>query len=309
MSRSHPRSPGSRPLRRRVPRLEALEDRLAPAMFTVTSTADSGTGSLRAAILSANGAPGANQVEFQLPPGPNTIQLTSGVLQITGSLEIDGPGAGLLTVQGNNTAGIFQVAGSAPTTVSINGLTITGGKAADGGGVQNAQTLTLANDVITANAATLDGGGVYNSGTLTVTGCTISQNTVPSTVAYPNGGGGLFNANKATVTLTGTTVTGNQAGNGGGIGSIGVLTASGLTVSNNAADAASPNGGGLNVANSPMHGPVSTTVSNSVFLDNTATNGTAGGIALDGQVTLTGVTVMGNTAKTGGGSTPPLPSP
>ncbi len=303
MSRSHPRSPGSRPLRRRVPRLEALEDRLAPAMFTVTSTADSGTGSLRAAILSANGAPGANQVEFQLPPGPNTIQLTSGVLQITGSLEIDGPGASLLTVQGNSTAGIFQVAGSAPTTVSINGLTITGGKATDGGGVQNAQTLTLANDVITANAATLDGGGVYNSGTLTVTGCTISLNTVPPT-ASTSGGGGLFNANKATVSLTGTTVSGNKAGNGGGIESQGVLTASGLTVSNNAADLPSPNGGGLAVANSSGHGgagPVSTTVSNSVFSGNTATNGFGGAISWAGQGTLTGLTVMGNSAKNGGG--------
>src|SRR5262249_7885911 len=53
-----PRVQGSRasrqPSRKRsVPQVECLEDRLAPALLTVTSLADSGTGTLRAAILNS----------------------------------------------------------------------------------------------------------------------------------------------------------------------------------------------------------------------------------------------------------------
>src|SRR5207248_389072 len=46
------------------PRLEVLEDRLAPAVFTVANSNDSGAGSLRQAILSANATPGTNNINF-----------------------------------------------------------------------------------------------------------------------------------------------------------------------------------------------------------------------------------------------------
>src|SRR5262245_46241909 len=42
------------PPRRFRPRLEVLEDRALPSTFTVLNLADSGAGSLRAAILAAN---------------------------------------------------------------------------------------------------------------------------------------------------------------------------------------------------------------------------------------------------------------
>src|SRR5262245_27377193 len=60
-SRRSPRKPGARPS------VEALEDRLAPAVFTVVTTADNGSdtaplaGSLRAAIVNANNH--ANETE------------------------------------------------------------------------------------------------------------------------------------------------------------------------------------------------------------------------------------------------------
>src|SRR5262245_41237096 len=46
------------------PRLEVLEDRLAPATFTVGNTNDSGSGSLRQAILDANLTSALDHIEF-----------------------------------------------------------------------------------------------------------------------------------------------------------------------------------------------------------------------------------------------------
>jgi parallel beta-helix repeat protein len=58
---------GQRPATKRFrPRLEALEDRSVPAV--VTTTADDGDGSLRAAILSANARPGTETITFALKP-------------------------------------------------------------------------------------------------------------------------------------------------------------------------------------------------------------------------------------------------
>ena len=45
-----------------------LEDRTAPAVFTVTTLADSGAGSLRQAVLDANAAGGADEVQFAGDP-------------------------------------------------------------------------------------------------------------------------------------------------------------------------------------------------------------------------------------------------
>jgi titin len=71
--------------------LEPLEDRLAPSTFTVTTVADAGAGSLRAAITSANAAPGADAIEFDIPgAGVRTINLTSALPTITGQLAIKG---------------------------------------------------------------------------------------------------------------------------------------------------------------------------------------------------------------------------
>ena len=67
--------------------LEALEDRLAPAAFTVTNANDSGSGSLRAAILSANSAAGADLIAFNIPgAGAHTINLASALPAITGKV-------------------------------------------------------------------------------------------------------------------------------------------------------------------------------------------------------------------------------
>jgi hypothetical protein len=94
------------------PRIERLEDRSAPAVFTVTTTDDNGgvnpapfagTGTLRQAILDANATPGADTIQFALPDalkspgGWWTIQPLSALPMLTDSDTIDGwsqPGAG-----------------------------------------------------------------------------------------------------------------------------------------------------------------------------------------------------------------------
>ena len=53
--------------RRRGLRLETLETRNLLATFSVISTADAGPGSLRDAILLANGAPTDDTIDFDIP--------------------------------------------------------------------------------------------------------------------------------------------------------------------------------------------------------------------------------------------------
>src|SRR6266849_8957736 len=57
------------------PHLEVLEDRTLLSTLLVTTTADSGPGSLRQAILNANANPGLDTIDFNIAPGGvQTIQ-------------------------------------------------------------------------------------------------------------------------------------------------------------------------------------------------------------------------------------------
>ncbi len=119
---------------------------------------DSGAGSLRQAIADADSG---DTITFAHSLRGQTITLTSGALDVTKSLDIDGPGASQLAVSGGGNSEVFDV--SSGTTVTISGLTITGGSAAQGGGIYNAGALTLDHDAMTANQAggnVADGGGI-----------------------------------------------------------------------------------------------------------------------------------------------------
>src|SRR6516164_2538784 len=54
--------------RKAAPRVQALEDRFAPALV-VTNTLDAGPGSLRQAILDANAAPTPQTIQFNIAAG------------------------------------------------------------------------------------------------------------------------------------------------------------------------------------------------------------------------------------------------
>lgn len=78
-------------LRQFRPLLEALEDRLTPSSLVVSTTADSGTGSLRQAITQANADTGVTDtITFSVT---GAIQLQSALPALTNSMDIDGPGS------------------------------------------------------------------------------------------------------------------------------------------------------------------------------------------------------------------------
>src|SRR5262249_6938600 len=130
--------------------LERLEDRVVPSTFTVGNLNDSGAGSLRQAILDANGNARADVIRFAPAARDGTIALTSGQLRITDDLQIDGPGADRLAVSGNDASRVFQI--NSGVAVSIDSLTVTHGRAVgQGGGIWNAGTLTVSHSILSNN--------------------------------------------------------------------------------------------------------------------------------------------------------------
>ncbi len=262
----------------------------------VSSTADSGPGSLREAIADAQDG---DTITVNLGSGPHTITLTSGGLGITNNITITGPGSALLTVQRDSAAANFSVFQNA-ATATISGMTISGGTGTDngsgfptGGGIYNFSnsTLTLIDVTISGNTAT-GGGGIYNSSnaTLTLINSTVSGNAASG--AGASSGGGIRNAG-GTLIMTDSTVSGNQAVfQGGGIqNNTGILTLTNSTVSGNTAAADAGGGGGIYNDNS-------LTVTNSTVSGNTAA-GSGGGIyngklSTSGTATLTNVTITNN---------------
>src|SRR5262249_43947190 len=117
------------------PTVMALEGRALLSTLTVSNTSDSGAGSLRAAIAQANADGGRDTIVCSdVFNGPQRIILTSGELQLSGraTTTIQGPGANLLTVSGGGASRVFDIeAGS----LSLSGVTITGGRSNYGGGV------------------------------------------------------------------------------------------------------------------------------------------------------------------------------
>ena len=236
--------------RRMRPTVIALERRELLATFTVNSTADDGSaGTLRAAIAQANADGGGDTIVFSsLFNTPQTITLTGGQLELTGTTAgttITGPGANLLSVSGNQASRVFQV--DANVTASISGLTITGGSADNGGGVQVTKnsSLTMTDCTVSGNSAVglggLGGGLVcFQGGSMTMTNCTVSGNTA-------GGGGGLFNFG-GTLEMTNCTVSGNSAPYGGGVQNYGKMGTAALILTDStfSGNSASSGGGGLN---------------------------------------------------------------
>jgi hypothetical protein len=118
------------------------------ATITVTNTLDSGTGSLRAALASANSGD-----VIDLSGVVGTITLDS-ILTINQSVTINGPGANQLTISGNNKVGVFTTA--LALTVTISGVTIAHGASQEGAGMffRGANGLTINNCTFSDNVAT-----------------------------------------------------------------------------------------------------------------------------------------------------------
>src|SRR5437016_1114998 len=135
--------------------------RVHSAAFVVSSTADSGAGSLRQAILDANAALSDDIIDITIN---GTITLSSPLPEITENTAINGPGMKLLSVSGNNAVRVFALRSG--TTNTLSGLTVSNGWASNnvhGAGISNAGDLTLVDcAVLNNNTVAGLGGGIYN---------------------------------------------------------------------------------------------------------------------------------------------------
>jgi hypothetical protein len=105
----------------------------APAsVFVVSNIGDSGTGSLRQAILDANAHPGADSIIFNIPgSGPHTIRPSTALPTISDSVTIDGS-----TQPGFTGSPIIELDGSR-AGANADGLRITAGNSVVSGLVIN----------------------------------------------------------------------------------------------------------------------------------------------------------------------------
>ena len=287
------------------PGVEALEDRLVPTTFHVTSVLDDGSaGTLRWAVGQANANPGPDSIDFQVS---GTVLLSGQLPAFTdaATTTVTAPSGGI-TLDAHGASSIIFVQRGA--SVGLTGLTLVhGSSGSQGGGVFNEGTLSLTDCTISGNTAAGFGGGVYNtpSSTLTLASCTVSGNS-----AYA--AGGIWN--NGTLTLTNSTLSGNSASLGGGILNFGPLTLTNSTLSGNSATSGS--GGGLynfqgpaSLTNCTLSGNSAATSGGGIVNYDTLTlnnsivaNSTGGDIAgsYTGGHNLTGSVALGPLADNGG---------
>jgi len=200
--------------------LIGILSRAEAAIMTVSSSADSGACTLRAAVATALTQAGPDEIRFADALNGQTITLTSGEIAI-GAQQVMVDTAGLangITLSGNNASRIFSV--PAGGSLELRGLTL---RLGGSGGA---------------------GGAISNVGTLTATGCTFSECS-----AEQNLGGAVYNT--SSFTATHCTFNGNDAENGGAIGNSGTLILTHCTLSGNTAPGSDgiSNNGGLTLTN------------------------------------------------------------
>jgi hypothetical protein len=215
-----------------------------PRTYTVTNTADSGPGSLRAAVTSVNADLQPDVITFAAGLS-GTITLTSGVLTLTNSVTITGPVGNGIIISGNNSSQVFNLSATGKT-FAFNNLEITGGNATSSGGavyVGN-NIVTFDTDWVHGNKTTSTGGGIGSAvgATVTVTNSAITGNSSGSS------GGGFYGtgfSGTTTLLFQNSTISGNSAnGVGGGIGLVSFYTPGSLAVHNCTITANTSTGGG-----------------------------------------------------------------
>ena len=209
----------------------ALLCAVAQGAWAQSPTAVSTDDELRAAIQT-NGANITVTADIDL--SNSTLSIESGK-----TITIDLNGHTLdrkLNSRGEGGGQVITVRSGAKLYLS-NG-TLKGGWGGNAGGLSNESgTANLTNVNITNCKGDDNGGGICNlGGTLTMTGGSITNNTCYDH-GDPAGGGGLFNAEGATATLTGVTITGNEdmVCGGGGICNYGTILLDGCTITGNKA--------------------------------------------------------------------------
>ncbi len=288
--------------------VESLESRALLSTLTVSSTGDTGPGTLRAAIEQANLDATQDTIKFA-PSVTGTITLSSALPDLSAKTIIAGPGSPVLTVARSDTAGtpafgIFTVLTGAEVTISR--LTIADGslpsEGSVGGGIANRGMLSLADVTIVDSSAATYGGGIYNAGIMSVANSLIRGNAL---VNYGMGAG-IFNDSMGTMSITNTAISGNSipgaslgGGDGAGIANSGMMTLNSATIDGNSIGsgsfAADEAGGILNSVTGTMS-LTNSTISGNVVEPGFANGGAGGGIVNDGTLTAVDTTISNNSA-------------
>ena len=256
---------------------------LEAGSLVVTTTADvvdasDGLTSLREAITFANSNADQSDITFANGMGEafengGTIQLTGGELTISSNITIDGD---------LNNDGVADIVVSGDTDGD------------DAMQVDDAAT-TFDESLLSVAGSDTDDSRVFNvtSGTSTITGLAITGGSANGPAEIGAGGGIRISSGSAVdLTLNDTIVSGNFAGDGGGIFNSDQLTLNNSTVSDNSAFT----GGGIFSDGS------SVILTDTTVSDNAAV--TQGGGILSGSsssLSLENVTVSGNNGGTNGG--------
>jgi hypothetical protein len=170
--------------------------------YSVTSTNDSGTGSLRAAMTEAAQLPIPAVIDLSSVDG--VVTLNSPLPLITSAMTINGPGTSQLTIDGQGLHRLFFVDAS-NQVVQINNLTLANGMARGGNGGERAGGGAGMGGAIFANAGHLITSNIVFSGNAAVGG-----DGGAGSGANSGGGGGGAGGHGGSP--------GNGAGGGGGFG-------------------------------------------------------------------------------------------
>jgi hypothetical protein len=283
----------------------------AAAPCVVSSSADSGAGSLREQINTAiSGGCTGNTITFQASPQLATITLTSALPPITANVTVDGAGSPVIT--DITTGGVFLVSSGNVTfdDITVQGLT---GSLVDGGAISvnegSSATVTVENSTFDADTegTAHNGGAVANLGTGTVD---VTNSTFEHDGAASGDGGAIYNGSSGVIqVLARSLLEDDSAENGGAIYNAGAPLAQGsgdLFVYNSSLedDAATIDGGAVD------NGGGAGTIAEALITDDTFVANTAGvnGGAIgngDGAgsagMAATGDEFSGNTATSGAG--------
>jgi len=270
------------------------------ATITVTSTADSGAGSLRQAILDAAAG---DTINFDLTL-PAIISLTGEELLIDKDLTITGPGAAELTIFDTSCEFFQTIEMSSNATVTMSGATIVGGLC-----IPEQTVKVNLGAAVTMSGVAISGGicpvcagpnlvaAIANYGTLTLNECSVYQN-----LAYGPGAAasGIFNS--GTLTIIGSTISFNSSDTGVAAiqNSNGILTISNSTISHNVAEFGAYSSTSIDPPTGPGEGIFSFGGTATV----TSTTITSNGFGIDsgGVINLSNCIVAGNEMGDVGGT-------
>jgi CSLREA domain-containing protein len=291
--------------------------------IVVDSATDDGTGcTLREAIIAANTdtafgdcAAGAGNDVIDLSAISGTITLLSDLPLITETIQLNGPGAANLTIDGGGSFNALEGSGTG-TGIGLDGLTISN---VISDGLYTTDSLTVTNSIVTGGGCgvyTSDGGAVISNSTVTGLGCdgvaafgpqgtTIAGSTVlgfdygvisfgelqvTNSVITGSNGNGVDSFTH--VTVLSSTITGD---NNGAYSATGDVTVAYSTITSITDDGVDADSGNASVSYSQIRGDEAgiDTDTGNVELNHSVITGTQIGVDAIGLIQVTASTVSG----------------